>query len=389
MDLQEISVIKKQLLFNDSFALLGYLVTSTPFIYSDKVDVIATDGSKIYINTEKFNTFDLESKKFYLASVYLHMAFLHPLRGYNAESKETWQKASDIAVVFKIHYSNLCMNINTTETVNSYRKYKKFTTEQIYLDLLKNDDKNNNSNNPSPNLSGATLKSIFQLPQDLILPQTEEEQKTAQKESLEAISGIDLGDLPKETKQLLEFLNEKHIKFGDILRNYLTEKLNSIRTYRRPNRRVLNSEFILPTYLKDKGRLNKINCYLDTSGSMSDELLNIFNTEMKNLFEDFKPKEMNLICFDTEVHTEYSFKETDSFEDIQINRRGNTCLEDVYKHINKNEPTISFIFTDLKVHIPENKPNTDLVWLCNENLEEKDRPSYGEFIFVDEKVYIK
>lgn len=119
-------------------------------------------------------------------------------------------------------------------------------------------------------------------------------------------------------------------------------------TWSKPNRR--HTTMYLPARVEDdEGRLDHLMYFLDVSGSISqmDELR--FSSEVKYIKEEFNPRKLTLVQFDTRIHEERVFLEDDPFEELVIMGRGGTCLRCVHDLIEKHNPTAAIIFTDMHV----------------------------------------
>ena len=169
----------------------------------------------------------------------------------------------------------------------------------------------------------------------------------------------------------------------------LQDKMNSYReedySLEYPDEEYLPNMYI-PT-LHSEG-MGNINIYVDTSGSVSKEQINIAITEINNLKHTINPRLISLISFDTEIHTQNTFTCDDLLEAKDINLRGGggTCLKEVSKHIIKHNPELILIITDgLVSTIPLHTLDIDLIWIIQNN--SKFTCSKGTIIHIKDTNY--
>lgn len=185
------------------------------------------------------------------------------------------------------------------------------------------------------------------------------------------------GDIPGEvTLTIDEFLNPK-LPWEVILFNFFNAMTSEEYSYARPNRRYHDP--MLPGVTGRNG-LEHLIYYLDISGSITDDHIVRFNSEVKFIQEELKPERLTLVTFDTEIHDVYEFEKDDPFEKIVVTVRGGTELEYVFAHAAKNQPTAMIVFTDLDVTFPPN-PGVLIVWVCIEN--PKKSVPYGQLVHFD------
>jgi predicted metal-dependent peptidase len=190
--------------------------------------------------------------------------------------------------------------------------------------------------------------------------------------------GLMAGNIPGEVTQAVDqFLNPK-LPWDIILINYFNSLVEDEYSYIRPNRR-----FEDPILRGRTGRngLDHLVFGLDISGSISDEVIQRFFSEGKDIQERLEPELMTLVTFDTEIHDIYELERGDPFDKFEITGRGGTDLNHIYKYGEDNDATAMIIFTDLYVDIPEN-PGFPIIWICVDS-EETEVP-YGKLIKFDE-----
>lgn len=143
---------------------------------------------------------------------------------------------------------------------------------------------------------------------------TEEEKKVLEREIDQAIrqgvmahqkiAGTGAGDLDRD---LLELLEPK-VDWREMLREFVKSTCSAKDTssWRKVNRRFLSTGVYMPSLIGEK--VGHMVIAVDTSGSVGQEELSGFLTEVKGIAEEVKPSQVDLIYWDSRVaaHEEYS-----------------------------------------------------------------------------------
>jgi predicted metal-dependent peptidase len=143
---------------------------------------------------------------------------------------------------------------------------------------------------------------------------TEEEKKVLEREIDQAIrqgvmahqkiAGTGAGDLDRD---LLELLEPK-VDWREMLREFVkaTCSAKDTSSWRRVNRRFLSTGTYMPSLVGEK--VGHMVIAVDTSGSVGQEELSGFLTEVKGIAEEVKPSQVDLIYWDSRVaaHEEYT-----------------------------------------------------------------------------------
>ena len=173
------------------------------------------------------------------------------------------------------------------------------------------------------------------------------------------------GSIPGELEQIIDKFLTPIVPWEQHLHEFFTELCDEDFSWARPNRRHLHDDLYLPSMIKDEGKLEHLAYYLDVSGSISDQDVLRFNSEVKYIKEKFNPLKLTLVLFDTRITAQYVFEENDRFEKIVVVGRGGTSLVPVREHIEQHRPTAAVIFSDLDC--PAMKPldhHIPVIWIA-------------------------
>lgn len=370
---RELEKVKGNLFFKKGSAFLSRLLVDMTFEWSYEIETAAVSIDTFYWNPDCFDELCLETRITMMAHELWHKGLMHHWRMGN-RCPDKWNIAGD-------HVINLWL-----EEHGYYMggfpwymdpKYRGWLTEAVYDDIAKP--------------GGKPLPQGGQLLGDIIYPSpdqmTQEVMDKARADSLATnVSAFtqnqmmsEPGSIPGEVQIVIDtFLNPK-IKWETQLRRWMTAVSKTERSMRRPSRRYRDP--IMPGRLGSNA-LEHLMFFQDVSGSITDQNILRFNSELYHVKNQFQPEEMSVFTFDTKIRDRYHFDKTEPYEKIIINGRGGTCLKEVFEEITKKKPTGAIIFTDLCVDIPPN-PKIPILWVVVENSGAK-KPPYGDWIHVSD-----
>jgi predicted metal-dependent peptidase len=175
-------------------------------------------------------------------------------------------------------------------------------------------------------------------------------------------------ELPRAVTDLLT----PKVDWREALREFVTSscKGKDEYTWRKFNRRLLPNDMYLPT-VEDES-IGEIVVAIDTSGSIGQEQINEFATELVSICEVVTPDAIRILWWDTMVHGEQVF--TDNYTNIGQMLKplggGGTRVACVSEYLNnkKVEAEAVLVFTDGYV---EQSPKWDIsaptLWLVTDN----------------------
>lgn len=386
---------KGRLFFMPGASWRGSLLCSHKLIWDHSCPTAWCDGSTIAFSPWFFLKLGQDERVTLLAHELDHTMYDHAGRLYGRDP-ELWNVAADYIInndLDRMGYSFKDMHPLLDH------QYDGMSTEQLYDLLLKeghkpppimslicpedgqtgdkpSQDPGNGPTGPSgsggtnsPDPSGSPIPSLCG---DLRMPSQGAAGKAQHQETIASIvravqaahQSKDAGSLPGEIQQIIEEFLDPVLPWDVLLKRYFTEMSNDDYSWRRPNRR--HEDIYLPTLLGDNG-LDHLIYYLDVSGSVTDEQVLRFFSEVRYIHNELKPKQLTLVTFDKKIQDEYNFFEGDPFEKIEINGRGGTDLGPVYHHIVKHRPTAAVIFSDLYVYPMYTDPVSPVLWVIMDN----------------------
>lgn len=155
------------------------------------------------------------------------------------------------------------------------------------------------------------------------------------------------GDMPRSFDEL----TAPKVDWREQLRDYVTEvsagKDDS--TWRKPNRRWLQYDMYLPSTVSES--MGKMAVIVDTSGSIDDELVSCFVSEVVGVSRMVTPEQIHLIACDAEVKS-HDVYEPDDYDKLAMIRSlkggGGTNMPAALKYIDDNniDPEVILVLTD-------------------------------------------
>jgi len=160
-------------------------------------------------------------------------------------------------------------------------------------------------------------------------------------------AGSKAGGLSRELSELLEPKIDWREELREFMKSTCANKDRS--SWRRPNRRYIGNDVYMPTLIGEA--IGRIIIGIDTSGSIGGEALNNFLSEVKDIAEEVRPEQIDLLYWDAEVasHEIYTRSELDNLVSSTKPAGGGgtspSCVTDWIKH-HKVHPECSIMLTD-------------------------------------------
>ena len=333
-------------------AFLGRLLCSLEFTWDTKCFSAATNGLYIKFNPYFFLAMDEKDRVFVLYHELWHVALMHCV-DLKTRNGPAWQLATDYVINFMAYEDGLVDRNAVLKSIEftglSEPKYDGWSAERIYKDLLK--------------------KPKIKLPDDMdIEPAPDGAEGKIISGVVQAYQVAKLskkaGQLPGEFEEVIQRFLNPVIPWEEVLQNYFTERSNSDYSLKRPSRR--HSDVIISSLVSDE-QLQSIYWYIDDSGSVSDEMLLRFTSELVYVQSMHNPETMNVIFFDADIQNEYEFEADTPITELRPVGRGGTELEPVRKHILERKPNVAIIMTDLYCDPMKSNPGTEILWAVSNN----------------------
>ena len=378
----------------------GNIATRMNLVNADSwLPTAATDGRRFYYNSEFVANMPLKQLEFLVGHEVLHAVYDHMGRRGNRDPK-LWNIADDYCV----NYDLVEQRVGDRIPSALYdEKFKGMAAEEVYDYLYENAEKidvnklakqlldehmdgddegdgdgdgNDDGDKPGngrPRLSKEEQKEIRDELRDAILA---------------AASAAGAGNVPGGVKRLIKDLTEPVMNWRELLQQQIESTVKSDYTWSRPSRRSWHMDAVMPG-MKPGTQIDVV-IGIDTSGSITDEDLRVFLSEIKGIMETYDEYKIHVCGWDTAVHNSEVFT-SDNLEDIASfvpGGGGGTdphCVWDWLKE-NEIEPKKLIMFTDFCFFgwSPEEvEPYCDTVWIIKGNPTAE--PEFGVYAHYEEE----
>ena len=262
---------------------------------------------------------------------------------------------------------------------------------EIYEELEKR-QKNNPSNDPG---QGPTIPGLPEELDDFREPEggwNESEKEEILNKIIQAAQEAekrgDPGSVPGSIKAIIERVTNPKLPWDVLLMKYASEYSKDDYSWRRPNRRYMASSGMYLPCLRDE-TVKKILWTMDTSGSVTDEILGMVLNEGDHIRSMLNPEEMVVVSWDTKIQAVNRLQSHQSMDDVTVTGRGGTDIEPVLQFIADENPEFALIFTDGYFGYPDmsHVKHIDLIWLIFDNDEGynwQPPDNHGKVICFDE-----
>ena len=368
-------VTKSVLQVRRECAFFGALMLFARIIPTKSIETAATDGKTIFINEDYLNSLSSSEQNALLLHEVLHMALLHCIR-IGVRDRRIWNIASDIVVNGMIRM-NTSFQLPDGAIIDD--KFKDESAEEIYEALLKNKEK--------IKLSMPDIIEFDEENDDLNTEKmSTEEIEGYWKDAIQVVentvnndsNGSGQGNLPAGLSSEIKNILEPEVDWRHALWKYVG-KTNS--DFDDLDRRFIYKGLYLEGLLTDG--LEIFVC-IDTSGSVSDQLLSQFAGELKGILSSYPHVTCKLYYADTHLDGPYEIDHIDKLPPAK--GRGGTSFVPFFNALSKSDGTFSEVnraavyFTDGFGDFPKKEPDNPTMWLVpSDGLKSKDFP-FGDVI---------
>ena len=412
--MQQSDLIKKLMfsrlrILND-FGFYGLLLMQMKYGLDDSCDTAYTDGKKICFSSKFLAGLSNDEVDFVMTHEVLHVALKHCERGLKYDP-ELFNIACDIVVNSNILQAN---NMNPDKisidgqalmhlTPNNDEGYL-YTAEEVYEMLVKKMNKSSNSsvqnsgNQQSPN-NGTSSSGGNQQSQNSGASSSGGNQQSSKggkgkKQPTTFDSHDKWGQLSEEDKQKIDQMVNEAIELTEATKKagntpgYLLRKFKELKepkiswkelindllsfeicdySFSPPDRRF-QDDFFLPDFNEYDYQEEQVYCFIDTSGSITEDDLTTLISEINGALIQYGGKvTFKVLFFDTEVYEGIEVKSTEDIHKLMPKGYGGTSFINVFKYINKLEekPKAVVMFTDGYADFPKKDYTEDfeVIWI--------------------------
>lgn len=366
---KRISKAKTALILEHPF--IGSVALNMPMIIDDSVPTAATDGKRVLFNEEFCNGLNDEELKFLVAHECMHPMLEHNFRRGNRDAYK-WNQAADY-VINKL-LTDESIGKMPEQGLLSAGIYEKGggTSDGIYK-LLPDTPKDKQSNGGE----GQPLDSCEDgkgSPAEVAQQQAEWKVKVAQA----AQSAKMMGKMSAGLERLVNEILQPKVDWRDVLQRFVVKCRSDQRSWARPNRRFLSQGLYLPSVSGES--LGEIAFAVDCSGSIGQDEINQFSSEITTVWQDQRPTKVHVIYFDSEV-CHYDEFEQDDEPVVKPHGGGGTAFSPVFRYMIEHgiEPVACIFLTDLCCDDFGDAPDFPVLWVSTY----ADKVPFGEVVIME------
>lgn len=331
--------------------------------FTDTIDTACTDGKYIKFNPEFFNNLHDDEAIFLLAHEIMHVALLHMYRRGDRDP-EIWNMAADYVINAELIRAGLKMPEGGL--YNSF--FYGWTTESVYDYLIKNDL---HLNNPWKDIVEGDGEDLQDAKQQIM-----QAKLTADKTQDKAI-----GTGCAEINEMINSWKNPKVDWKTVFWDYMLEKAKNKYVFTKRNRRFTD------VYLPSLGgvQMGVIKVYIDASGSVSNDEICRYLSEISGVKEALNPTEIHIQTFADGLGKNIVIDQMDEFP-TSFNKdiSGGTDIYPVLKDIEETKPQIVLICTDGWFNYQPSDGYENIVWCITTPKEQRVFPDEkGKVIYVE------
>lgn len=389
----------------------GSLLVGLRTVENKMIPTFRMDGEKIEYNPDFVETLKPKEIRTILCECILHGALGHVFR-LEARDPERWNRACDYAVANVMRDSNLHALQQNNAQLRDYfelggvfkdwcpanKEFDNLAAEDIYNKLprkppgkanpqgagqndpdgesegQKNEPGEPGDEPPEPTSTGEVVQAKGDR------SELEEKQSQWEVKVIQAANAAkQIGTLPSLLQRLVDDISSPRVPWRDQLRQFFNVRQRDDFSWRRPKNSLLHQGIYLPSL--DSVRMGAIVVAVDTSGSVSDEILKAFQSEVQAVMDECCPARLVVIYCDAEVNLVKEYQAGDIIE-LKAVGGGGTDFRPVFRFVDTAdiEPCCLVYLTDLMGSFPKEQPIYPVLWGCI--LKDEEAP-FGETIYID------
>ena len=343
------------LLLKASF--FGNLATRLRLINADDwCATAATDGRNFYYNTRFIEMLRPKEIEFLFGHEVLHCVYDHFGRRGDRDP-QLWNIANDFCVNGDLVKHNVGEKITSVPCLYD-RKYDGMSSEEVYDQLYEKATKIDIGSlldqMIDEHLDGEGDGDGDQDGEGKGRPKLTAEEKQAIKDEIKeamlaAAATVDgAGNLPAGVKRLIQQLTEPQMNWREILRMNLESTIKADYTWMRASRKGWHMDAVMPGQKPDE--MIDVAVMLDASGSISQDMLRDFLSEIQGIMDSFPAYKIHVVTFDTDCYNpaQYDSDNLDSMIDYEVKGGGGTDFDCIFTYLKAEEitPRRLIVFTD-------------------------------------------
>lgn len=367
---KRISKAKTALILEHPF--IGSVALNMPMSIDNSVPTAATNGKRVLFNEEFCNGLSDEELKFLVAHECMHPMLEHNFRRGERDTYK-WNQAADYVINKLLTDEGIGKMPAQGLLDDNIYKQGGGTSDGIF-NLLPDTPEDGQGNGGQ----GQPLDSCEDgqgSPAEVSQQQAEWKVKVAQA----AQSAKMMGKMSAGLERLVDEILKPKVDWRDVLQRFVVKCRSDQRSWARPNRRFLSQGLYLPSVSGES--LGEIAFAVDCSGSIGQDEINQFASEITTVWQDQKPTKVHVIYFDSEVSHYDEFGQDDE-PIVKPHGGGGTAFSPVFKYMTEHgiEPVACIFLTDLCCDDFGDAPDYPVLWVSTHD----DKAPFGEVVMMED-----
>ena len=187
-----------------------------------------------------------------------------------------------------------------------------------------------------------------------------------------AVAARKAGTMPGDAERAINASREAKVDWREVLRRFIERTIPSDYSWATPNKRYIAGGpgypggLYLPGVVKENAP--RIVVAIDTSGSVSDDLLNQFAAELSDIMYEVRPSSVDVVYCDTRVNNVQTFTPDEGPVTLEAKGRGGTAFQPVFTWLAEQDeqPACLIYATDLDSSDTPVEPEIPVLWLAPE-----------------------
>lgn len=383
--IQRLLLSRMRILCNHGF--FGLLLMHMRYAVDENEETASTDGERITFGVDFLENLNDAELDFVMMHEIMHVVLQHCFRGLDYDD-HMFNIACDIVVNSNLLLENKMLTSSITLakygeamhlTPDGKEGYE-FTAEQVYgMLLLANGVKGNGKNKSVGQGKGqADLSGQWDDHSHWGDSENSEMMRDAwAKRVQDAAQAIEIrdpsnsrGTIPLFAQRLLGELNKPQTDWRTILNEFVQEEVVDY-SFFPPDRRFDDADFFLPDFNEKDDSIEDILFMVDTSGSMSDDMITAAFSEIQGAIDQFDGKLKGWLgFFDAAVVEPEPFENQEEFQIIRPKGGGGTDFAVIFEYVRKKmdkPPASIIVLTDGYAPFPQEKAAMGIptLWLIN------------------------
>ena len=353
----------------------GNLAMNMPFELSEDVPTAATNGSRVLFNPSFCEPLKDEELLFLVAHEVCHPMLEHIFR-LNGRDHKRWNYAGDAVINPMLEDEGIGRFIEGGVMDRDLLERGGGTTDGVYnlLPPMPEDGDGGYGDGMKPydDIEDAGEGSS---PAEIEQKKAEWKVKVAQA----AQSAKMMGKMSAGLERLVDEILKPKVDWRDVLQRFVVKCRSDQRSWARPNRRFLSQGLYLPSVSGES--LGEIAFAVDCSGSIGQDEINQFASEISTVWQDQRPTKVHVIYFDSEV-SHYDEFEQDDEPVVKPHGGGGTAFSPVFKYMMEHgiEPVACIFLTDLCCDDFGDAPDYPVLWVSTHD----DKAPFGEVVMMED-----